>query len=308
VSPLVLLAALPALYWPLPVETAPALRQAGIERLAVPEESVAAWREAGFAAIPAREEERTRVRSPGFEARPGVASATARPWVDANGWRFLRAPQGRFWCDAEAGRAALAAAEAFAYGADEVLAVDPSDLGELGRLLAFLAAVPERPLPPVCDIALVDDGSVLLGEVLNMMVRRNLLVVPGRVPRADCPLDVRIGTPEYLKKDAVDADGFALSLRRRLTDERRSLRLFGSEVVLGRLTAQGASARLQLLNYGGRPIDGLRIRVRGEWAVEAVRAFGFEGASAVDRVQDAGATEFSLTSLGPYAIVDLAAR
>jgi hypothetical protein len=312
VSGLLLLAALPTLYWPWPVETAPALEQAGIERMAMPEENVAAWQGAGFNVVAVGEDERAsrvQVETPGtVRGRVNLASASLRPWLDANGWRFLRAPHGRYWCDATAGKAPLAAAEAFAYGADEVLEIDRSDLEDLGRMLGFLAGVPERALPPVCDIALVDDGSDLVGEVLNLMVRRNLLVVPVHAPRPEAPLNVRIGTPEFPEQEAEDPDAFALSLRRRLTDERRSLRLFGSEVVLGRLTADGSRARLQLLNYGRRPIDGLRVRLRGEWSVEAARVFGVGRVEVEDSVVAGGATEFSLPTLGPYAVIDLAAR
>ena len=96
-------------------------------------------------------------------------------------------------------------------------------------------------------------------------------------------------------------------MRRRLTDEKRSLRLYGSEAVLGRLLRDGSRARLHLLNYGGRPIEGLRVRLLGSWAQPQALVFG-EGRTAVDEyvVRD-GATEFSLPSLGPYAVIDLAA-
>src|SRR6185503_7226351 len=46
-----LLAALPLLYWPQGVDTAPALKQAGIARIAVPPEQAAAWRAAGLAVV-----------------------------------------------------------------------------------------------------------------------------------------------------------------------------------------------------------------------------------------------------------------
>ena len=104
-----------------------------------------------------------------------MASASVRPWVNANGWRFLRKPDDRYWGDVPAGRAALAAAEAFAYGADAVLAIDPADLEAFGRMLAFLSSVPDSELPAAADIAVVDDGSPPVGEVLNLMARRNLL-------------------------------------------------------------------------------------------------------------------------------------
>ena len=115
-SVLLFLATLPSLYWAQPVETAAAVRQAGIERLCVPAEAAAAWRAAGFTVVPLGEKdrsERTRLQAPGLRSRAEMASATVRPWVFANGWRFLRAPGGRYWGDVPAGKAALAAAEAF---------------------------------------------------------------------------------------------------------------------------------------------------------------------------------------------------
>ena len=132
VSLLLFLATLPALYWAQPVETAPAvLKQAGIERLCVPTEAAAAWPPPGSRSSPSGRRTARSGRSsrpPACAPRAEVASASARPWVFANGWRFLRRPGGRYWGDVPAGKAALAAAEVFAYGADAVLAIDPADL------------------------------------------------------------------------------------------------------------------------------------------------------------------------------------
>jgi hypothetical protein len=310
VSPIVLLAALPALYWAQPVETAPAVRRAGIDRLCVPPEAVRAWRDAGLAAVPFGEKERAeraKLRAPGVAGRAEVASATHRPWVFANGWRFLRAGDGRYFCEAPARQAALAAAEAFVYGADVVLAVDPVGIEDLGRMLAFLSSVPEADLPPAADIAVQDDGSALVGEVLNLMARSNLLFRIVREPAPDVPLNVRVGSEEFPRKSALDPGAFALAVRRRLTDERRSLRLYGSEAVLGRLTRDSSRARLHLLNYGGRPIEGLRIRLRGGWSAPEALVFGEGRAAVEDYVSGDGATEFSLATLGAYAVVDLRA-
>ncbi len=236
-----------------------------------------------------------------------MASATVRPWVFANGWRFLRASAGRYWCDVPAGKAALAAAEASAYGADAVLAIDPADLEPFGRMLAFLSSVPDSPLPAAADIAVVDDGSPPVAEVLNLMARRNLLFKVVQKEAPDVALNVRIGSKEFPRTEAQNPETFALSVRRRLTDERRSLRLYGSEVVLARLTRDAGHARLHLLNYGGRMIEGLRVRLLGSWVPEEARAFG-EGRMAVEDVVSAdGATEFSLGTLEPYAVVDLRA-
>jgi len=310
VTPLLFLATLPALSWTQPVETAAAVRQAGVERLYVPPEAVGAWRKAGFTTVPLDEKERASrvaLAVPGVAGRAEVASATSRPWVDANGWRFVRSPEGRFRCDVPARSAALAAAEAFAYGADVVLGVDAGGLEDFGRVLAFARSVPPVDLPAAADVAIEDDGSDTLGEVLNLMARANLLFATGRGPAADAPLHVRIGSTEFPRESAEDPAAFALSLRRRLTDEKRSLRLYGSEAVLGRLLRDGSRARLHLLNYGGRPIEGLRVRLLGTWAPPVVRVFGEGPAAVEDYAARDGATEFSLPILGPYAVIDLAA-
>jgi hypothetical protein len=310
VSGFVLLAALPAIYWAQPIDTAPAVRRAGIQRLAVPPEAAAAWRDAGFIVAPLGQRERserTDLRAPGLSSFAERASATQRPWLVANGWRFLRAPAGRFWCDVPAGKAALAAAEAFAYGADEVLAIDPADLDAVGRMLAFLSSIPGTELPVAADLAIVDDGSAVVAEVLNLMARRNLLFRVTRDVMANIPLNVRIGSKEFPRKAAQDPEAFALSVRRQLTDERRSLRLFGSDVVLARLGRDASRAHLHLLNYGGRTIEGLRVRLLGSWVPAEAYVFGEDCTAIEDVVTAGGATELSLSTLGPYAVVDLTA-
>ena len=309
-SLLLFLATLPSLYWAQTVETAPALKQAGIERLRVPAEAAAAWTAAGFTVVPLEEKERserTTLQAPGLRSRAEVASASVRPWVFANGWRFQRRPDGRYWGDVPAGKAALAAAEAFAYGADAVLAIDPADLESFGRMQAFLSSLPESALPAAVDIAVVDDGSPPIGEILNLMARRNLLFKVVQKEAPDVALNVRIGSKEFPRKEAQNPETFAVSVRRRLTDERRSLRLYGSEVVLARLVRDAGHARLHLLNYGGRPIDGLRVRLLGNWAPGEARAFGETRMAIEDLVAANGATEFSLGTIGPYAVVDLRA-
>ncbi len=309
-SLLLFLATLPALSWAQPVETAPAVRQAGVERLYVPPEAVAAWQKAGFTAMPFGEKERAsrvELQAPGVAGRPEVASATNRPWVDANGWRFVREPQGRFRCDVPARSVALAAAEVFAYGADVVLGVEPGALEDFGRMLAFVRSLPAGDLPAAADVAIEDDGSDTLDEILNLMARGNLLFKVVRGAAADVPLDVRIGSPEFPRESAEDPAAFALSVRRRLTDEKRSVRLYGSEAVLGRLLREGSRARLHLLNYGGQPIAGLRVRLLGTWGQPLALVFG-EGRTAVeDYAARDGATEFSLPILGAYAVINLAA-
>jgi hypothetical protein len=305
------LAALPALYWPAPVATAAAVRQAGIERLLVPPDEVDAWRAAGVSAEPlsaAVRAARVPLDEPGLLVQPDGASVTVRPWVVANGWQFRRDPSRRYrYDDLPAGKAALAAAEAFAHGADAVLSIDPADLADAGRILRFLGTVPEVDLPEVADVAVVDDGSPLVGEVLRLLARHNLLFRTVRAPVPDARLNVELGTKEFPREDAADPDAFALAVRRRLTDARRSVRIFGSEVVLVRPEADARRARLHLLNYGGRPIAGLRVRLEGRWETGSALGDGVGRMRLEDWSPGDGATEFTVPELVTYAVVDLEA-
>jgi hypothetical protein len=304
-----LLAALPVLYWEQPAGTAAALKQAGIERLRVPAERAAEWAGSGLDATPLAADERSArvtLNPPGVAPRANTASATRRPWIDANGWRFARQPEGRFFATAPAGKAVLTAAEAFVHGADLVLAIDPQDLEPLGQALALFRAVPEGPLAPIADIGVVDDGSFLSGELMNLLARRNLLFRPA-ARSGDLPLTVELGSEAWPAREAANPDALALKVRTKLGDEKRSLRLFGSEVVLARLTGDKSRRRVQLLNYGGRRIDGLRVRLLGAWKPGEAQVLQ-HGKVAVDAlVVEGGATEFSLPVLGPYAVVDLTA-
>jgi hypothetical protein len=304
------LAALPCLYWTAAVDSAPRVKAAGIERLCVPPERAENWRKAGFSAVALSEGDlavRDTLLAPGIRARAERASATRSPWVDANGWRFLRDPAGQYAYDLPAGRAALATAEAYVYGADAVLKADPADLESLGKMMAFVVRLPANDLPDVADLAVVDDGSAPLGEVLNLLVRRNLLIRIVKAPSSDFGINVKLGTKEYPLKEAGEPSALALKIRRQLTDEQRALRIFGSEVVIGRLTSDGSRARLHLLNYGGREIEGLRIHLRGsfppgEALVAGQGRVGLEEHAVVD-----GATEFTVPRLSAYGVVDLPA-
>lgn len=307
---LALLAALPCLFWTRPVETAAELEAAGIVRVCAPPAQADAWRAAGFSVVPLDEAgraERQMATTPGILVQADRASATRSPWIDANGWRFRRAPAQRYDYQVRAGKAALAAAEAFAYGVDASLAIDPADLAELGRMQAFLAQLPASDLKEVADLGVVDAGGAIMGEVLNLLTRRNLLFRLVPATSAEFPLTIRIGPGGYSLEEAADPSTFALTIRRKLTDAKRSLRLFGSEAVIARLTADGGRARLHLLNYGGREIEGLRVRLRGEYRGAEAQVAGHGRVALTDYVVADGATEFSLPRLPVYGVVDLTA-
>jgi hypothetical protein len=267
------------------------------------------WRAAGFAVEPLGDEAlaaRQPLTPPGIRVRADRASATRSPWIYANGWRLRRHAHGRY-AKVPAGKTALAAAEAFAYGADVALPIDPADTGELGRMQAFLARLPASDLPEVADFGVVDDGSDDIEEVLNLLSRRNLLYQAVKAPSGRFPFTVQLGTPEYPREAASDPSDFALRIRRQLTDARRSLRVFGSEVVVARLTAGGTRARLHLLNYGGREIEGVRLRVRGSYPTVEAHVAGQGPLPVTDHMVVDGATEFTLPRLPVYGVVDLTA-
>jgi hypothetical protein len=298
----------PCVYWTQGIESAPALRAAGITQICVAAGHADAWRGAGFSvtAITASElAAREPLPVPGITARPGVASPTRAPWIVANGWRFLRNPSTKFSYTLPAGKAALAAAETFAYGVDAILTVDPADVGAFGAMTAFLETIPALDLPPVADLAVVDDGSPVTGEVINLLVRRNLLFELGRTPSSRFSVNVKVGDPAYPVAEAADPSTFVLKIRRQITDEKRSLRVYGSEVVICRLSGDNSRARLHLINYGGREIEGLRIRVRGTYRGGDAYVSGAGRTALADQVASEGTTELSIPRLGVYAVVDL---
>src|SRR2546428_13814931 len=150
-----LLLAVPCVYWTQSVESRARLEAAGIKRLCT---------EADLA-------NRETLPTPGITARAGLASPTRSAWIDATGWLYTRHPHARFVSNLPAGKAALAAAEAFAYGADAVLKIDPADLGSLGAMLTFLEGLPAADLPAVADPALGGDGPAINGEVVELASR-----------------------------------------------------------------------------------------------------------------------------------------
>ena len=197
-----------------------------------------------------------------------------------------------------AGKAALAAAEAFAYGADAVLKIDPADAARVGAMLTALEALPAADLPALADLGVVDDGSPITGEVMNLLARRNLLYEVVKAPSARFRLNIVMGSREFPVADAADPSAFALKIRRLLTDEQRAVRVYGSEAVIARLTGDAGRIRLHLINYGGREIEGLRLRLRGAYGTGDAWVEGAGRVALLDHAVADGATEFSLPRIG----------
>ena len=287
----VLALSLPCVYAGQGADRRAALESAGITRLCT---------EADLA-------QREPLPAPGTAPRAGLASPTRSPWIVASGWRFMRRPATKYGYRLPAGKAALAAAEVVAYGADSALEIDPADARALAEMLKFAETLPSVDLPAVSDFAIVDDGSAITGEVMNLLARRNLLFEVVQAPSPRFRINIRIGTPEYPREEATDPSAFALKIRRQLTDDERALRIYGSEVVICRLTADARRARLHLINYGGREIEGLRIRLRGAYGIGEAHVAGVGRVALQDQLVAQGATEFSLPRLTTYAVIDLEA-
>jgi hypothetical protein len=301
---LLLAAAIPGIYWDQGPDTAPALKAAGIECVEVAPSKLQAWKSAGYCATAADLSAREKLPAPGVEYRPDIASATRAPWVISNGARLLRGAGKPVYYPAGKNSAALAAAESFAYGVQALVEATPADLATLGPMLSFLRGSEARPLPVRADIGFEDDGSAECLEVMNLLIRRNLLFRIVKQPDPTLALNVRLGDPDFPRSAAANPSEFAALVRQKLTDAKRSLRVYGSEVVIARLTGDESHGSLHLLNYSSRKVEGLRVRVRGAYRGAKLSAPG-AGPALTDFQSAEGAAEFSVPVLDSYAIVDL---
>lgn len=250
----------------------------------------------------------TRLPVPKVEYRINEASASRSPWMDSNGWRILRAPAGHYYYDVPSASVALAAAEAFMFGATAEIHTDASGAPIFQRMLRFLGELPERDLPALANIGVIDDGSGETGELMNLLSRRNLLYRVVTAPDPKLDLNIRLGSKEYPKSEALDPSRLAQKIRTELTDEKRLMRLYGSEVVIGRLTGAGGRVRIHLLNYANRPVTGLRVRVLGEYPDWKVAAYDRPDLKLEDFASADGATEFTVPEMSTYAVIDLSKR
>ena len=143
---------------------------------------------------------------------------------------------------------------------------------------------------------------------MNLMARNNLLFVVVQRPDARMKMTVRLGSPEFPLKEAQENPAMtAHEARAKLTDEKRSLRIYGSAVVLGRITTLPNGLRVHLLNYDGarRKVDGLRVRVLGRYEKHRLAAAGSPVLELLDYTTAPDATEFTLPELKTYAVIDL---
>lgn len=242
--------------------------------------------------------------APGVEYRVNVASASRSPWVDSNGWRIERAPERSYFYDVSEQAAALACAEAYAWAAKALVHTTDSGAAAFRSMLEFVKSLPEASWPVMANIGVIDDGSNETGELMNLLSRRNLLY---RIVAAPDPkLDANVRISDFSKADAANPAVLAQKIRSQVGDDKRLVRLYGSEVVIARLVGDGPRARLHLVNYASRPVSGLRVRLRGKWTRQEARGYG-EPQLKLEDVSVAGdGTEFTIPEMGAYVAVDLA--
>lgn len=300
---------LPSLYWQGGADTAPLLQKAGITHILVPASQAASWKNVSGIDVQVADLQGTvKLPAPGMSFRMSRASATRVPWVTSNGWQFMRLPKGRFYYDVNGGGAALAAAEAFCYGADAIIETDTSGIEPLGRMLKFLSTINSPDGTPVADIGFVDNGSPAAGEVMNLLVRDNLLFKLVASNEPDMKLTVRFGSPEYPAQEAKNPDVMEHKIRANLTDGRRSFRIYGTSIVVARLTEESGHSRLHLLNYGsanGARVGAFRVRVLGSYQKGQLRSYDSPADQLIEYDAMPDATEFTVPNLKAYAVVDL---
>jgi len=300
---------LPTLFWDQGPKTADVLHQAGIRAIAVPPSIESAWKSvSGFSVQGVDPAGMTKLPKPGVRFRVHQASATGAPWVDSNAWRILRQPSASFLYEAPGESAAIAAAEAFTYAAKADIHTDAAGLKPLATILTFLAGIEGPNMPPLTNVDFLDDGSSESGEFMNLLIRRNLLFRIVKSPTTSSAVTVKLGSPRYPRSEAANPSLLAEKVRAEVTDEKRLLRIYGSEIVVARLEGDNTSARVYLINYAGTQlaVDGIRVRVLGKYTHFKVSNLGVPDGSVSDPISTAEATEFTLKHLKTFAVIDLA--
>lgn len=246
--------------------------------------------------------------APGVEYRVNEASASRAPWVIANGWRILRAGKGPYLYEVKGDAASLAAVEAFAYGADAVVKADEPGAKAFAETMAFLKQVKPADLPVRANIGVVDEGNTITSELMNLLGRQNLLFRIVSKPDPSLDLNVKIGSKEYPTEEAIDTNMLVHKIRGQLTDAKRLMRVYGSDVVVARLTGDDRRARIQLIDYAKRPVEGLRVRLLGKYLRHEQAISGVAAPKLEDYLIEDGATEFTIPSMTRFAVIDLYAR
>jgi hypothetical protein len=116
---------------------------------------------------------------------------------------------------------------------------------------------------------------------------------------------IELGSARFPRQLATNPGEFAYQVRRWIDDENRTIRLYGSENVLAYVTRDNGFTRVHLLNYTANPVEGIRVRLRGNFSGIELHVFDVADAKPVDLTRSGQATEFTITTMNEYAVVDL---
>lgn len=301
---LLLLTIIPSLLWNEGPATAPVLEKAGIREIATTGDA-AVWNGTRIRAVAIDSAALQKADDPGVDYRAARGGATADPWVNSNLWRELRDRARPFVYEVSGAAVPLAVAEAYVSGARAYFRLKQEDLPAFSAAIRFLREIDAPPMEPRTNFALVDDESPEMDEIMNLLVRRNLLFEPVRNAEGLKGTVVRAGTAAFPKEIAAEPYKFAVLVRDRIGDDRRLVRLYGSTTTIARLYGAGGHSRLHLIQYGRGPVRGMRVRVLGRYPRVLIAVPGQRVSIAEDIVQDEAATEFTIPEFRTYAVVDL---
>jgi hypothetical protein len=301
---LLFLTLIPSLLWDAGPDTAATLEKAGVREIAVTS-NAGDWTKTKVHAVPIDPTTLEKLDPPGVDYQLGRAGATATPWINSNLSRMLRRRDASYVYDVTGPAVPLAMAEAYAANARAYLRIKADDLQAYAGALRFLRDIDSDSMPPRVNFALLDDGSAEIDEVMNLLVRRNLLFQTVGSAEAWKGMLVRIGTPEYTKEMASNPYEFAAIVRSRVQDDRRLVRLYGTTTTLAMLYGGERRSRLHLIQYGRNPVAGMRVRVLGRFPRVIIAALGNRCVPAEDLTVDASSTEFTIPEFRNYAVVDL---
>ncbi len=295
---------IPALLWDAGPQTAPALEKAGIREIATTGDA-AAWSSTRIRARHVDAAALVKLDSPGVDYQLGRAGATAAPWIISNLWQMIRDRSRSCLYEVTGNAIPLAVAESQTAGVQAFLRVKQDDLETFGRAVAFARDHDAPSLRPRANFGLVDNRSDDIAEVMNLLARRNLLYEPvAKASDFSGPV-VEIGKGDYTADRAADPYAFAALVRSKIGDQKRLVRVYGSETTLARLSGDNQRSRLYLIQYGRNPVSGLRVRVLGKFNRAVIASLGSKVMPAEDVVADDTGIEFSIPELRSYAVVDL---
>lgn len=241
-----------------------------------------------------------------------TAGASSGPWIDANGWLILyhRATSGRPALLAydppkdtrlRPGSVELGVAEAAAFGARFAIKFDDRFRRALGeaqpravaewkqveRQLAF-SETPVFRGSPAANIAVVADELEPVGEVLNLLARRNLpyvvlrrdrlsaesltkyrlIIAIGQPPlsRAAPALKARGAPPLVERKGVSEPEAFVTDIGKRMAGRRLYTLEHADTIISYPYTLDDGRLAVHLVNYAIDQLREVRLRVAGKFS------------------------------------------